>query len=210
MSVHTEILQPAQTEVIRVLGPLARSLGFCLGGGTAVALHLGHRRSVDFDWLSEGKMGDPLRLAEGLRAAGLSAGNVQVAPGTLHCTAGGVRTSFFEYPYRRLNAALAWPDYSVDILSLDDLACMKLAAVAQRGSRKDFVDVHAIALHHKPLHALLKLYQSKYAATDIGHVLVGLTYFDDAEEEAPLDLLVDTPWEQVKHDIAEWVKHLVG
>ncbi len=67
--------------------------------------------------------------------------------------------------------------------SLDDLACMKLAAVAQRGSRKDFIDVYTLVKSHKSLPELLSFYQKKYQIENITSVLMGLIYFDDAENE---------------------------
>jgi hypothetical protein len=53
MSFHPEILKPRQQEVLSKLGPVATRHGFYLGGGTAIALHLGHRRSIDFDWFRQ-------------------------------------------------------------------------------------------------------------------------------------------------------------
>jgi len=50
MSLHVEVMRPEQTRVLALLAPLARDLGFYLAGGTAIALHLGHRRSYDLDW----------------------------------------------------------------------------------------------------------------------------------------------------------------
>lgn len=49
---HVEILTATQVEVLRAIAPFAKQSGFYLSGGTAVALHLGHRRSIDFDWFS--------------------------------------------------------------------------------------------------------------------------------------------------------------
>ncbi|MGE5550255.1 MAG: hypothetical protein ACM3ZC_06960 [Bacteroidota bacterium] len=88
MSFHLEILLPEQREVLNILGPAASKAGFYLGGGTAVALHLGHRRSVDFDWFTPAKLDDPTGLAASLRQAGIPLGNMSVAAGTLHGTAG--------------------------------------------------------------------------------------------------------------------------
>ena len=67
MNFHAEVLPPEQQDVLRQLGRVAKDLGYYLGGGTAVAIHLGHRRSVDLDWFTE-RMDDPLRLASQIRA----------------------------------------------------------------------------------------------------------------------------------------------
>ena len=210
MSLHAEVLSDAQRSVLPVLGPLVSSRAFYLGGGTAVAVYLGHRRSVDLDWFARGKFDDPLVLAQQARGTGLHLAGVQVAPGTLHALIGHVQVRFFEYPYPEISDPSAWPDYSVELASLDDLACMKLGAIAQRGSRKDFVDLHAIALQHKPIRDILELYRRKYSTGDIGHLLVGMTYFDDAEEEPSPVMLSEVSWEDVKRQFQKWAKAAAG
>jgi hypothetical protein len=83
---------------------------------------------------------------------------------------------------------------------------MKLSAIAQRGSRKDFYDVHALLSQHRPLPDLLKLYQQKFDITDISPVLYGLAYFDDAEREPEPALIQIIQWQQVKKEILQWLK----
>ena len=71
---HREALGRAQRSLLPRLAPLARQHGFYLAGGTALALQLGHRRSVDFDWFREDPIDDPLRLAADVRLAGETRG----------------------------------------------------------------------------------------------------------------------------------------
>jgi excisionase family DNA binding protein len=71
MKIHREILGAAQRRVLGVLGPRVTAHGFYLGGGTALALRLGHRRSVDFDWFSDARFPDPVRLAAELQQEGV-------------------------------------------------------------------------------------------------------------------------------------------
>ena len=208
MSFHVEVLSDEQRLLLPILGAFAKSNSFYLGVGTAVALYLGHRKSVDFDWFSGESFGDSLVLAEHLRQNGISFETGQTSRGTLHGLAENVRVSFFEYPYPRISEPVSWPEFSVEIASLDDLACMKLSAVAQRGSRKDFVDLFAISVEYKPLADLLELYRRKYSSQDIAHVLIGLTYFDDADEEPSPLLLRDMPWNSVKREFERWSKEL--
>jgi len=210
LSFHEEVLSREQRAILPHLGRFAESHGFCLAGGTAVALYLGHRRSVDFDWFTASKLDDPLLLAYRLRETGLSLDNARTASGTLHGLVQRVEVSFFEYPYPSMAEAQLWDEYAVLVASLDDLACMKLAAVAQRGSRKDFIDLHAIAHQHRPLADILKLYQRKYSASDIAHLLIAVTYFDDADEEPPPVMLGNVRWDDVKRDMQAWAKALAG
>src|SRR5271154_4986084 len=96
---HREILGLRQQRVLAQVGPWLTRRGFYLAGGTAVALHLGHRRSVDLDWFTAEGIPDPLRLAQELREQGMGFVTGQVAPGTLHGSVRAVRVSLLAYRY---------------------------------------------------------------------------------------------------------------
>ena len=210
MTFHAEALNDAQKAILPALGEFASDRGFYLGGGTAVALYLGHRRSVDFDWFTGDEMPDPAILAQEARTSGLEIESFETGRDTLRAVAGGVQVSFMRYPYPLMSPLADWPDYSTRLAALDDLACMKLAAVGQRGSRRDFIDLHAIALQHRPLSEIVELCKRKYSNSEISHLLLGLIYFDDAEEEAMPAMLTGLDWDQVKRRFREWAKELAG
>lgn len=208
MSFHEEILTAGQRKALRLLGPRSTAEGFYLAGGTAIALHLGHRRSVDFDWFLGARMADPLRLAGEIGAAGVPFVTSQVGSGTLYGTVHGVRVSFLEFRYRMLDDILPWPGYGCRLAGLRDLACMKLSAIAQRGSRKDFVDLHALGHHGFRLRDMLEWYQTKFEVQDIGHVLYALAYFDVADSEPRPRMLWKSDWKNIKRTILSWVREL--
>ena len=81
---------------------------------------------------------------------------------------------------------------------------MKLAAVAQRGSKKDFIDVFALGRLFG-LAEMLGFYRKKYEVKDDGHLLVALTYFDDADRERTPVLLHRQSWPAMKTAIRGWV-----
>lgn len=209
MSMHEEALARQQRSALRALGPVMASEAFYLGGGTALAVYLGHRRSVDFDWFTSRESWDAPALAQRLRDRGIALAAQEVAPGTLSGRVGSVRVAFFEYRYPLLAEPVQWPAYGCPLASLDDLACMKLAAIAQRGAKKDFIDIYALATGHHRLPDLLDAYRRKYATDDLAHVLYGLIYFDDADRERMPTLLWDVDWRTVKRSITAWVKELV-
>lgn len=105
---------------------------------------------------------------------------------------------------------LIWKDYNCPLASLADLACMKIAAIAQRGSKKDFVDIYALGQETFSLEAMLKLYRRKYGVRDIGHILYGLYYFDQAEEERMPRMIWDVEWKEIRKTIQSWVKSCAG
>src|SRR5438105_1871576 len=130
MSWHLEVLTRRQLTVLTQLGPWLTRRGFYLAGGTAVALHLGHRRSVDLDWFTAARIPEPLRLAQDLRESGVPFVTGAVSPGTLYGSIRGIRLSFLEYRYPLLAAMRPWRG-GTRIASRADLAAMKLAALAQ-------------------------------------------------------------------------------
>ncbi len=206
MSFHREILTEKQCKALRLLGPRTAELGFYLAGGTAIALHLGHRRSVDFDWFTEEPLEDPLRLAGELRDSGIPFETSQVARGTLYGTVHGVRISFLQFQYRMLDPLLPWEEFGCRLAGLRDLSSMKLSAIAQRGSRKDFVDLYALGRSGLSLQDMLGWYCQKFGVEDIGHLLYALLYFDDADAERMPRMLWKVDWKEIKKTIGGWVR----
>lgn len=210
VSLHPEALEANQSQVLgTTAGPLT-ARGFRLGGGTGLALVLGHRRSVDFDWFCREPMGDPMLLAREIQGEGVALQVAQVAKGTLHGTVEGVRLSLLEFPYADLAEPIRIPGRHLAILSLDDIACMKLSAIAQRGSRKDFVDLFALCTEHRPLAELLDLYRRKFDVQEIGHLLYSLVYFEDAEKERMPKMVWDVEWPEVRKRVEGWVRELAA
>jgi hypothetical protein len=210
MTFYSDGLVESQLEVLRKTGRWLSPRRFYLAGGTALAIYLRHRRSVDLDWFTMERLSDPIGFAQALRDEGILFITDQTAPGTLHGQVSGVRVSFLEFRYPLLSPLAHWEEIDIHLASLDDLACMKLSAVAQRGSKKDFFDIYALCMQHRPLAELLKLYRSKFSVTDIGPVIYRLAYFDDAESERDPALLEKVSWEKVKQAIVKWVREIAA
>jgi len=210
MTFYSDGLVESQLEVLRKAGRWLSQRRFYLAGGTALAIYLRHRRSVDLDWFTMERLSDPIGFAQALRDEGILFITDQTAPGTLHGQVSGVRVSFLEYRYPLLSPLANWKEIDIHLASLDDLACMKLSAVAQRGSKKDFFDIYALCMQHHPLAELLELYRSKFSVTDIGPVIYGLAYFDNAESERDPVLLEKVSWEKVKQAIIKWVREIAA
>ncbi len=208
MRLHWDVLSRAQRRLLDQTSDFLVERGFYLAGGTALALLLGHRRSVDFDWFCETPLREPLLLANALESLQVPLVVDAVEPGTLHATASGVRLSLLEYRYPLLRRPAASRDPRLRIASLQDIACMKLAAVAQRGSRKDFVDVYALG-KRLTLQRMLRLYRQRYGVTDVGHVIFALSYFDDAERERMPRMLAPWRWSLIKRTLQRRVGELV-
>jgi hypothetical protein len=208
MKFHLEGLTGKQIEVIHQIGPSMQQRGFYLAGGTALSIYYGHRLSVDLDWFLPEPMGDALVLAEWIRGAGTNFITEQTGPGTLHGTILGVRVTFIEYRYPLLQRLKKWEKLGISLADLDDLACMKLSTIAQRGLRKDFCDLYFLGMKHRPLPELLALYRRKFKIKDISPVLYGLSFFDDAEQEPMPHMLLNVQWKTIRKTIQAWVREV--
>lgn len=204
---HADVMPEVQQQVLRSLGPFTATNGFYLAGGTAVALHLGHRRSVDLDWFTGSDFRNPRRLAADVQEAAADFAIEDLARGTLHGFTHGVKVSFFEYKYPMLAEPRKWPEFDCRLAGPEDLACMKLSAISSRGERKDFIDVYALGQEGFSLDDMLTWYRSKFPDTqNVVHVLKSLTYFDDAEQDDMPHMYWDLEWEQVRRTLEGWVR----
>jgi predicted nucleotidyltransferase component of viral defense system len=200
------VLTPEQQRVLREIGSSATQRGFYLAGGAALGLHLGHRRSVDLDWFTGERIENPLELARDLQDRGLAIQVDSAQQKTLHGDVRGVRVSFFEYRYPVLMPPLNQSDLGCVVASLEDLAAMKLLAVAQRGAKKDFLDIHALGQHGLSLGEMLALFRRKFAVEDVSRVLYSLCYFEDADPDPMPTMHTAVTWDRAKADIRTWVK----
>jgi len=84
--------------------------------------------------------------------------------------------------------------------STKEIGAMKLSAITNRGTKKDFVDIFFL-LKHFQLKQLLAYYKEKYPVGSEFLVLKSLTYFDDAEDEEMPEMLTRVTWEEIKDKI---------
>jgi hypothetical protein len=176
------VLPSAQREVWSRLAP-ARGLNFVLYGGTAIALHLGHRESLDFDFFrSEPLDKDRLRAAFGFLK---SATILQDAPETLVVVAempsGPVKVSFFGgIGFGHINDPVSTNDGILLVASLDDLMATKLKATLDRAEAKDYRDIAAMIAAGVSLLGGLSAFKAMFDG-EPAQVLRALGYFGDGD-----------------------------
>lgn len=177
-----------------------------LAGGTAVALHLGHRVSVDFDFFMPKKF-VPRSFAEALSRLGPFQ-EEQADKGTVLGRFAGVKFSLFHYGYPLLYPPKKY--LSLDIADIRDIAAMKIDAVASRGARRDFIDLYYICRAGHKLAGILDWYDRKYGklASNLVHLQKSLVFFDDAEIDEMPRMLKETTWKEVKSYFEHEVKKI--
>ena len=194
---HDDALPEAQRAALFALSP-ATARGFYLAGGTALCLHLGHRRSIDID-LFRVESFDPEELLEDLKRAGVNPKTPATKPDTLWIEVEGVKTSLMRFPYPLVNGTENCS--GIEVASLDDIAAMKIEAISSRGARKDFYDLYFICQTTPlDLRAALGAFGRRFASAqpEILHRLKALTYFEDAEQEPEPELLKPASWREVR------------
>jgi len=184
-----DILPPAQRHLWDELGSVPEH--FVLYGGTALALHLGHRQSDDFDFFADRDV-NPDQL---YRSTPFLAGSqiTQQEPNMLTCLverAGPVKVSFFGVPHlARIREPVVAQDNGLRVAALLDIAGTKAAVVQQRAQAKDYIDIDALITQggiDLPTHlaAARAVYGAHFAPTP---TLKALTYFGDGDLPALAD-----------------------
>ena len=140
---HKEILTKQQAELLPYIAGYKRS--FYLVGGTAIALHLGHRRSIDFDLFTPSKL-NKSRIKNSLNQIPFKQVLLFEDVDQLHKLINNVKITFFSFPYQikhdvKLDAIISMPD-------LLTLASMKAFALGRRSKWKDYVDLYFIVKGH--------------------------------------------------------------
>ena len=139
-----------------------REMGsFSLAGGTALALHLGHRISVDLDFFTMNPFNTD-ELFDFLRDT-FTVTNCSQAENSLSLYVES-KTKNIKIDMIRHNYSLLFPIQEVNnirLFSLEDIAAMKMNAVANRGCKKDFYDIHALLTRFSIIE-LLDFFEKKY------------------------------------------------
>ncbi len=203
---YPETLAPETRRVLEKIIGQAFIKDFYLVGGTALALHIGHRESIDLDFFS------PLDFSlEKLKREISAIGRYRLTneeEGTLDGTLDNVKLTCIRYDYPLLFPLVEWN--GARLADERDIACMKIDAVSSRGSKKDFIDIYFL-LEKYSLAELLSFFGRKYSHIEYNklHLLKSLAYFDDAEEDVMPKMLKDVSWDAVKKKILQETKKLV-
>lgn len=192
----TKVLSPDTEKALALLGASKFFQKAYLAGGTGLALQLGHRISHDLDFYTQvpfNEKQEVKKLAK-LGKFDLKRTSWQTIIGKLEGTDLGI--FFYEYPL--LKPLKKFKD--INLASKEDIGAMKVAAIASRGTKRDFVDLYFLCQTVASLEELLKFYKKKYQslASQLPAILRSLVYFEDAEPEEMPTMIKKTNWKEVK------------
>lgn len=200
---HLATLAPSTLGLLRRIQSQAAFADTRLVGGAALALHFGHRTSIDLDLFGSWEPLPPLELAlSNCAASVMKTGGEESLQ---FFTVDGVKIDCVTYPYKWLRPAVV--SDGIRLADIPDIAAMKLAAATNRGTRKDFVDVYFL-LQKYSLRQMLDWYVEKYPDGNDYLVLRSLVYFDDAELEPMPNMLTPVEWKSVTKAIESAVREL--
>ena len=196
---YWNIFDKGRYELLRKISEIVSINDYYMVGGTALSLQLELRESYDFDFCVKSEFNNEILLDE-LK----SIGNVEVVQnqkGTCDILLNNVQVSFFYYPNKILKDFVISDEIKkLKIASILDIAIMKIVAIGGRGAKKDFFDLYNIIKKcNISVDEIVKGLIQKYGK-DVNYVniIMGLSYFEDAEDEILPKSFVDFNWEEIK------------
>jgi predicted nucleotidyltransferase component of viral defense system len=204
---HDEVVDSPTLHLLKrmmMFPPLAE---FHLVGGTALALQIGHRMSIDLDLFSVQKFNEEELLQQLVDHFEVEVHGKSL--NSLNLTIEGIKADIIAFSYPLIRPLRQ--EEEVRLASLEDIAAMKLNAIGRRGSKKDFFDVYFL-LQRFSLAELLGCYEERFPKSSSFHILRSLNYFNDAESEQDPLMLQPTDWVEVKEvvgrNVREFAKNL--
>lgn len=191
----TKTLLPNTVRALKLVSNISIVKKAYLAGGTALALQIGHRISVDLDFFT------PQIFDEKTLAGELSQMPDYKEEGTAWRTVWGkvanTKFSLFYYQYPLIKKTI--PFAGIQMLSKEDIAAMKIHALEDRGTKRDFVDLYFLTKEFT-LEQMLKFYDEKYGILEdhLYNIIRSMNYFIDAEIDDMPEMLLPVSWKEVK------------
>lgn len=188
---YTQSVESGTLKILKRLMKEEFLRDFCLVGGTALALYIGHRKSIDLDLFTQQSFDADRLRAFLVEKYGLS--NIFIRENTVKGVISGVKVDCITYNYPYIDRV--YEEEGIRICGLKDIAAMKLSAIADSGSRlKDFVDIACLSTKFS-LEMMLGVYEEKYKEMNAISPLKALTYYDDIREREPIQILYGGPFD---------------
>ena len=200
---HQETVEPRTLELLKRLQAEELLQGFNLVGGTALALRLGHRKSIDLDLFTQEEF--DLEALKSMLTEKYSFKVSYERNQTLKGFIDGVMIDCIRFNYPHLQS----PDImdGVRLESVPDIIAMKLSAIAQNGTRiKDFIDIATLSTRYS-LNEMLGFYASKFPNANIMMPVKALTYFDEIDfNESVVMTIGKFDWKRIAKRLNDMVR----
>jgi len=197
---HRNILNRNQLDLLPLIHRF--SSDYYLAGGTAIALQLGHRRSIDFDVFHHGNVRYQ-RIQNILKREKVAIDRTLCATeDEFTIWANNVKLTFLNYPYKVPHQE--WFEHFISMPSLLDLATMKALAMTRRSKWKDYVDMYFLLQRFSFMDITKRSAELFYPVFDEKSFRMALDYFEDIDYTEEVDYLTDQiPRETVQDFLSE-------
>jgi len=192
----TKILSPKTKNILALLAKQKFIKDFYLAGGTALALQIGHRTSIDLDFFTSEKF-EPKQIIQELSKLGKFVLETE-SWGTIIGQLNNVKIDFLYFQHKLLKPSKKL--FNIKLANPIDIALMKIPAIGSRGSKKDFIDLYFVTKNIMSLKQLFKLLPKKFKKVDYEsyHLIRGLTYFKDADKQPMPKMFCQANWQKIK------------
>lgn len=187
---HEEILSAAQTKLAQAVLPGFQSYYLC--GGTALALQIGHRKSIDFDLATPNEI-KPEPILRSLQTQGYYPDHTLTATSDeFTIIVHGVKLTYFSFPFP-VRATVPWSLAGISLPDLRVIGAMKAYALGRRSKWKDYVDLYFLLRDHVALAELINSAKALFrGAFNAKLFLEQLCYFDDVDMTEQVDFMNET------------------
>lgn len=193
---------PNTLELLKQLSQQPEFAPMRLVDGTALALQLGHRQSVDLDFFSTKPFNQDAIISIFRQIGKYTI--VNKTKNILQVELNGIKVDVVDYScYDWIDEPIC--EEELTLASAKDIAAMKINAIIGRGTRKDFVDLYVL-LQHFSLKEIMTFYHTKYPDYSEYRALLSLTYFEDADQQSMPIMFIPDKWEDMKSTIIDNVK----
>jgi len=186
IKIHIEILSDSQLRLLNLIKQFREV--FYMAGGTAIALQIGHRRSIDFDLFTD-KLLDNLGIIRKIRRAGyVVEATLEDSSEELSIIVGGVKITFLEYPFN-LTHELDF-DNIITMPDLLTLSAMKAYSIGRRSKWKDYVDLFFIIKNYFTIHKISEKAREIFGGNFNERLFrEQLCYFEDIDFSETIDFV---------------------
>ncbi len=200
---HLETVNPDTLNLLKRIQSLDEFADIRLVDGTALALQLGHRKSIDLDFF--GRFETTLEETVSILSEFSETKPVSSTKMMRFLVVDGIKVDIVSYPYEWIDDPVC--EEEVVLAGVKDIAAMKLSAITNRGTKKDFIDYYFL-LRLFSLEDMIDLYRQKYTDAQLFTAIKSLTYFEDAESDPMPDMIFPVDWNEVKTTIRQEVARL--
>lgn len=199
--VQKNAVEPNTLELLRKICILDSINDFALGGGTNLALRIRHRLSIDLDFFTNKEFNNAI-IFQTITREFPTAELLFEQNQTMMFNINGIKVDFILYPFEWLQA-FEFVERS-RLISVEDIIPMKLQALSNRFSKKDFWDI-AFLLNDFPLAKMIEIFRMKFSQVDPGFIIHSLTAFDEAEREQDPVIILPKTWIEIKKQLKKTV-----